>query len=146
MLNLLFISIQALCLHSKNKLFRQRKSEESTATQRVRLLKHQILFSCYLYSKKYVYYLEDKRKILRFKSSLLKVSAAICCCVSNSVPKYHGILQQTVWAFNITKPATGKGLTAYISYLWTYDLYGPYVMLLMRADTLRGQMREGWAL
>ena len=42
---------QALCLHSKNKFFRQRKSEESTATQRVRLLEHKLLFSCYLCTK-----------------------------------------------------------------------------------------------
>jgi hypothetical protein len=32
------------------------------------------------------------------------------------------------------------------SYLWTYDLYVPYVILLMRATPLRGQVREGWAL
>jgi hypothetical protein len=30
--------------------------------------------------------------------------------------------------------------TACYSYLWTYDLYGPVVMLLMRATPLRGQV------
>ncbi len=36
----------------------------------------------------------------------------------------------------------------YISYLCTYDLYGPvpYEMFLMRADPLRGQVGGGWAL
>jgi hypothetical protein len=33
-----------------------------------------------------------------------------------------------------------------ISYLWTYDLYGPYVMLWMRENPLRGQVGGGWAL
>jgi hypothetical protein len=32
------------------------------------------------------------------------------------------------------------------SYLCTYDLYGPYVMFLMRADPLLGQVGGGWAL
>jgi hypothetical protein len=32
------------------------------------------------------------------------------------------------------------------NYLCTYDLYGPCVMFLMRADTLRGQVGGGWAL
>ncbi len=33
------------------------------------------------------------------------------------------------------------------SYLWTYMIYtAPYVMLLMRADTLQGEMGGGWAL
>ncbi len=31
------------------------------------------------------------------------------------------------------------------SYLWTYDLYGPYVMLSMRANPLRGQVGGGGA-
>ena len=36
----------------------------------------------------------------------------------------------------------------HISYLCTYDLYGPvpYEMFLMRADPLRGQVGGGWAL
>ncbi len=33
-----------------------------------------------------------------------------------------------------------------VSYLWTYDLYGPYVMVLMRADPIRGQVVGGRAL
>jgi hypothetical protein len=36
--------------------------------------------------------------------------------------------------------------TACYSYLWTYDLYGPVVMLLMRATPLRGQVGGGWNL
>jgi hypothetical protein len=32
------------------------------------------------------------------------------------------------------------------SYLWTYDLYGPCVIFLMRADPLGGQVGGGWAL
>jgi hypothetical protein len=35
------------------------------------------------------------------------------------------------------------------SYLWTYDLFGPVcnnVMLLMRANPLRGQVGGSWAL
>ncbi len=35
---------------------------------------------------------------------------------------------------------------ARLGYLWTSDLYGPYVMLLRRADTLRGQVGGGWAV
>jgi hypothetical protein len=33
------------------------------------------------------------------------------------------------------------------SYLWTYDFYtAPYVMVLIRADPIRGQVGGGWAL
>jgi hypothetical protein len=37
----------------------------------------------------------------------------------------------------------------YASYLWTFDLYGPvpvYIMLLMQANPLRGQVGRSWAL
>jgi hypothetical protein len=33
-----------------------------------------------------------------------------------------------------------------ISYLCTYDFTAPYLMFLMRADPLRGQVGGGWAL
>jgi hypothetical protein len=34
----------------------------------------------------------------------------------------------------------------HVCYLWISNLYGPYVMVLMRADSLRGKMGGGWAL
>jgi hypothetical protein len=32
------------------------------------------------------------------------------------------------------------------SYSYTFDLYGPFAMCLMRAEPLRGQVGGGWAL
>jgi hypothetical protein len=45
-----------------------------------------------------------------------------------------------LWQYNVSFTRS-----TYISYLWTYDT-APYVMLLMWANPLRGQMGGGWAL
>jgi hypothetical protein len=50
------------------------------------------------------------------------------------------------WALGTFVSKDCRGPAENKSYLWNYDLYTPYVMVLMRATPLRGQVRGGWTL